>query len=124
MKSPYIPALAVATAMLAFAVVPGLPYGYFQFLRWVACAAFCIAAIASYQRNVAIFIWIFAIMAILFNPIRTIHFDREIWSVIDILAGIVALTGMVILIVKDRNQAKSKKTEAAEPTNEEKSNGA
>ena len=63
--------LVITIIMLFASLIPGLPYAYFQILRWVACATFCFGAYVSYQRRISYLIWVFIAAAILFNPCCT-----------------------------------------------------
>lgn len=71
------------TACLLAAGIFNLPYGYYMFLR-IAVSLFCAVLCASdFFRGRAGWSVIWLTMLILFNPVFPIHFDKEIWSVID-----------------------------------------
>lgn len=80
--------LAAASAALFFALVPDLPYGYFQLLRILVCGASCYGAFIAMEKENTTWMWLFICIAVLFNPIIKIHFDREIWQVIDAAVGL------------------------------------
>jgi hypothetical protein len=80
----------IVAAFLFIGALP-LPYGYYMLLRFIACGAFIWATYISYERNNSILPWVFAILAILFNPIIKIHFSKEIWAMIDVCSGIFLL---------------------------------
>jgi len=82
----WIPAL-VAALMLLGAMAP-LPYGYYQFLRWVVCGIGIYIAVIAYSWGKTWVTWIFGAIAVLFNPIIPIHFSREIWLPIDIVGSL------------------------------------
>jgi len=73
----------VTSAMLLIAVAP-LPYGYYTLLRLVVTGVLVWAAYITYTRNNNVLPWIFILIALLFNPIIKVHFQKEIWMVIDI----------------------------------------
>jgi hypothetical protein len=79
--------------MLLIGVAP-LPYGYYTLLRIVASAVFAWAAFASFERNSQFLPWIFTLLVVLFNPIVPIHLTKELWSIIDISAGLFLLVTM------------------------------
>lgn len=87
MKAFPIPLLVAATALF-FALVPSLPYGYFQLLRFLVCGVSCYGAFMAMERSNKTWMWLFICLAVLFNPIIKIRFDREIWQVIDAAAGL------------------------------------
>ena len=85
---PQIVPCLIAGAML-IAGVADWPYGYYQLLRLVTCAAAVYAAYHAYPMKRQGFIWTFIFVAILFNPVFSVHLDKEIWQPIDIITGIV-----------------------------------
>jgi FtsH-binding integral membrane protein len=77
----------ICTAMLLIGAAP-LPYGYYTLLRIVACGVFAFSAFISYERKHNLLPWVFGLLALLFNPIITVHLPKEVWAIIDIAAGI------------------------------------
>lgn len=65
-----------------------MPYGYYQFIRLVATGSFAYWAYKAKQRDDNKVMWIFLILAILFQPIFKIALGRSIWNMIDIIVGI------------------------------------
>ena len=79
-------------ALLALGAAP-LPYGYYMFLRLVACAAFGLAAFISYQRKAKILPFAYGALALLFNPIFKVHLPKETWAAVDVASALfLALT--------------------------------
>jgi hypothetical protein len=72
------------SALLAFAVFP-LPYGYYGLLRFCVTAVAIYCAYDSYKKKAESYylIW-FLFVAVLFNPIIPIYFDKTIWAGIDV----------------------------------------
>lgn len=71
----------IPAAFLLFALIPDLPYGYFQVLRWVVCL---FAVYTASQYRAGALAMLFGLIAILFNPLAPIHFEREVWMLIDL----------------------------------------
>ncbi len=67
------------------------PYGYYQFLRWLIFAVGVYSAYLSYSFNQKIWPWIFAIIALLFNPIIPFYLSRNTWQPIDVIVAIIFL---------------------------------
>lgn len=80
----------ICAAMLFLGAAP-LPYGYYTLLRLVACGVFVFAAFLAYDRKNKALPWVYGFMALVFNPIIKIHFPKEMWVVVDIVAGILLL---------------------------------
>lgn len=74
--------------MLVAAVGPW-PYGYFMLLRLVVCGAAAWLACSLLQRETFRGLgWAFAVLALLYNPLFRVHFEREIWVVLNILSAV------------------------------------
>jgi hypothetical protein len=72
------------SALLAFAVFP-MPYGYYGLLR------FCVASVAVYcaydawkKKAEGYYLIGFLFVAVLFNPLIPVYFDKTIWAGIDV----------------------------------------
>ena len=73
--------------MLLLALTP-LPYGYYTLLRIVVCGAAVWTVLVAYPAKKLWIVWLFAAIAIVFNPIIPIHLDRNIWAVIDVVTAL------------------------------------
>ncbi|MSU74591.1 hypothetical protein EXS57_02315 [Candidatus Kaiserbacteria bacterium] len=60
------------------------PYSYYQILRWVVSASAAYTAYNAYQGQQTGWAWVFAIVAVLFNPIAPITMARETWQLFDV----------------------------------------
>lgn len=88
----YKTGLVVASVCLLLALLP-MPYGYYQLLRLIVCGVSIWAAISTSKTNQTLTI-IYALVALLYNPIFIIHFDRSTWGIINILTVLLfGLTG-------------------------------
>ena len=70
----------VATAMLVLAVTGKHPYGFYTLLRWICCPIFAYSAFAAYERNRIPWVWVFGVLAGLYNPLFRVHLDRSTWT--------------------------------------------
>jgi uncharacterized protein DUF6804 len=73
----------IAGVMLAFAAAEKQPDNFCTMLRWVCCAVFVYSAVISLQMKRTLWLWIFAVLAIVFNPIFLLPLDRSSWIVAD-----------------------------------------
>ena len=93
-----VPALWILPAiMLLIAVLP-LPYGYYTLLRIVVCiaASFIAYSVRSESENVGLWAVVFAVIALIFNPIIPIHLPRETWLIINLIcAGTFCAFGII-----------------------------
>ena len=70
-----------------------LPHWYFDILRIVICAN---AGLIAYRRHKGLnkpdwIVWLFICIAVLFNPLRPISFDRSLWQQLDVVVLLVYL---------------------------------
>lgn len=92
----------LATAALAFAAIADLPYGYYRLLRWIVCAVAIASAIRL--KDSPGWMWGMGFVAVVFNPIAPLHFEKAAWRVLDAAAGILFIT----LLKKQRISSKVK----------------
>lgn len=91
----------IASGFLFFALFDGLPYGYFTLLRFIVCAVGAYIAYKVYENSKeSLWVWVFSGIAILFNPIIPIHFERETWVIIDLIVGLFFLLSIFFIKTK------------------------
>jgi hypothetical protein len=73
------------------------PYGYYQLLRWVTCGAAVWVALLSYDWEKKWATVVFAIVAVLFNPLLPIHLTRDLWQPIDVVCAVLFFVFGLIL---------------------------
>ena len=95
-RRPHLLPSLIAAAMLLGALGKW-PYGYYQLMRWVVCAVAVFVAYGSSTYKQTWGIWVFAFVAVLFNPLVPIHLKRDAWQVIDVMTAAVFLVGLVVL---------------------------
>jgi hypothetical protein len=74
----------IISALLTLAAI-GMPYRYYEFMRW---AVFILALIFAYEMRKKPLALFGIIAAILFNPLSPIILSRSSWQIIDIMAAI------------------------------------
>ena len=82
--------LLVPAIMLFLALLP-MPYGYFTLLRCVVCVSAIVIIAQDYKNTITLWIALFGVITILFNPVFPIRFYRNAWTIADTLAGILFL---------------------------------
>ena len=81
--NPKTASIIIAVAM-AFAFIPSMPYGYYPVMRWVVSGMCVYLLTVSYKQTRESWVWIWGILAGIYNPIGPIHSTREIWTVLNI----------------------------------------
>lgn len=60
--------------------------GFYQFLRWIVCATAIYTIYVEYKNEEEIntWLWMFGIIALLFNPVFPFYLGKSAWQVVDI----------------------------------------
>jgi outer membrane protein assembly factor BamE (lipoprotein component of BamABCDE complex) len=96
----------VAAGLLVSAAVQGHPYSFYTLLRWICCPIFAHSAFAAHERNRMLWIWVFGVLALLYNPLFRVHLDRSTWTGVNwFTVGVIAIAAAVFL--KDKKSATS-----------------
>ncbi len=82
----------IIVIILLLIAVGNRPYDYYTLLRLIVCVISIYCLYVSYRHKLESWVWIFAIIAVLFNPLFPIYLDKTIWIVIDFL--VVAIYGI------------------------------
>jgi len=89
----------IAIVLLVGAIAQN-PYGYYIVLRYVVCITSLCGVWFAYKSKKSIWLGIFIITAILFNPFIPIPFRRQAWIYIDIAIAFVFLSSFIFLKIK------------------------
>ena len=81
--------------MLLWALYPENPYVYYTILRIVIFISAIYISTKYYQASNEKWLWIYGIIAFIYNPIFSIHLNREIWSVVNIATIVVIVISML-----------------------------
>lgn len=76
-----------------------MPYGYYQFVRFISLVGFGYLAYDYYKTNQQQLAYAFGILALLFQPFVKIALGRALWNVIDV---IIAIFLLVLIFVKKK----------------------
>tara|TARA_R110002012_G_scaffold291680_1_gene486275 strand:+ start:6934 stop:7173 length:240 start_codon:yes stop_codon:yes gene_type:complete len=68
-----------------------MPYGFYQFVRFIALIGF---GILAYKANKNTEMIIYGGLALLFQPFFKIALGKEMWNIVDIITGI----GLIITL--------------------------
>lgn len=79
--------IKIVLAILFFLCLAKMPYGFYQFVRFVALVGFAILAYQANERHNKTEMIIFICLAILFQPIFKIALGRQIWNIVDVIIG-------------------------------------
>lgn len=66
-----------------------MPYGYYQLVRVVSFVGFSFLSYLSWKDQRPLFLLLFAVGAITFNPIEKLYLGKELWIVVDIIFSLI-----------------------------------
>lgn len=87
-------AIKIVLAILLFLCLADMPYGFYQFVRFVGLIAFAILAYQANQQGRQTEMIIYGGLALLFQPFFKIALGRQMWNIVDVVVGI----GLIISI--------------------------
>ena len=80
--------IKIVLAILLFSCFLDMPYGFYQFVRFIALVGFGILAYLTRENNDKVEMLIYVVLALLFQPFFKVALGREIWIVVDVIVGI------------------------------------
>ena len=91
-----IPFLKLVIAVLLLLCLADMPYGYYQIVRFASAFAFAYLSYDYFKSKKDGLGFIFAALAVLFQPFFKNALGRTIWNAIDIIVAV----GLMYLIIK------------------------
>ena len=89
----------VLAALLLLCLAP-MPYGYYQFVRFVAMVVFAVIAYRYYEEKKNQLAIVFGALALLFQPFIKVALGKAMWNVVDVVVAI----ALVVLWYRNKNQ--------------------
>lgn len=80
-----------------------MPYGYYQFVRFVGLIGFAVLSYQANKKGRQTEMIIYGGLALLFQPFFKIALGREMWNIVDVIVGI----GLIISIFWNRKNTSS-----------------
>jgi len=80
--------IKIVLAILFFLCLADMPYGFYQFVRFVGLIGFTILAYQASQQGRQTEMIIYSGLALLFQPFFKIALGRQMWNVVDVVVGI------------------------------------
>lgn len=80
-----VPAI-ISILFLLLAVFGRWPYAFYTLLRFAVCGSAVYYALRAYHLKRLYWVWVMVALALLFNPVVTVHFPRSTWQVLNVVA--------------------------------------
>jgi len=95
-KRNKIIASILPSVFLLLALIDGLPYGFYSFLRLIVFFTNGYLSWLAIKSKKLFWVWFYGLIVILFNPIIPIYLGRDIWSIVDVLTAFIIIISLFI----------------------------
>ena len=95
--------LKVVLSILLFLCLADMPYGYYQFVRFISCIVFAYFAYEE-NSNQSKLVLVYVALAALFQPFFKISLGRELWNIVDVIVAVF----LILTIFKKTSKIKGK----------------
>ena len=95
--------LKLGLAILLLLCIADMPYGFYQIVRFAATAAFAYLAYDSFKQGSDGKGFLFAALAVLFQPFVKIALGRLIWNIVDVVVAAGLIYFVVMALEKRKN---------------------
>lgn len=80
--------IKIILAIFLFICLADMPYGYYQFVRFIALVGFAVLAYQANEQDKQTEMIIYGSLALLFQPFIKVSLGRELWNVVDVIVAI------------------------------------
>ena len=87
--------IKITLAILLLLCLLNMPYGFYQFVRFLSLIGFGILAYQSKEKENKTELIIFISLALLFQPFFKIALGRTLWNIVDVITAIYLLISIV-----------------------------
>lgn len=98
------PIVKLVIAVLLLLCLADMPYGYYNLVRFAATAAFAYLSYDYFKSKRDGMGFLFAVLAVLFQPFIKIALGRVVWNALDVLVAV----GLIYLIIRAFKKNKTK----------------
>ena len=92
--------IEIILAVLLLLCLAPMPYGYYQFVRFVAMVVFAVMAYRYYEEKKNQLAIVFGALALLFQPFIKVALGKAMWNVVDVVVAI----ALILLWNRNKNQ--------------------
>ena len=91
----FVPCLIAA--VMALIAIADLPYGYYTLMRLVVCATAIFVVVVGAKDGQMWAIWLYGILALLFNPVLPVHLTKGLWQPLDFITGVALVVAALVV---------------------------
>lgn len=90
--------LKIGLAILLLLCLLDMPYGFYQLVRFMALVVFGLLAFDANQKKQNLFVIIYGVLALLFQPFFKIALGRDLWNIVDVVVPILLIVSLLFPI--------------------------
>jgi len=95
--------LSIFCGILLLAAIPSFwPYSFYVLLRWIIFTSSLYIAYNFYNSKIKSWFFVFGGIALIFNPILPVYFNKPIWVGIDFVSSIL----FFVVAFSNKNETK------------------
>src|SRR5690606_13339244 len=80
--------LKIGLSIFLLLCLTDMPYGYFQFVRFISLIIFAVLAYHANEQGRQTEVIIYGALALLFQPFFKISLGRTLWNIVDVVVAI------------------------------------
>ncbi|MDR0683324.1 MAG: hypothetical protein LBG15_16010 [Dysgonamonadaceae bacterium] len=93
--------IKIVLSILLMLCLADMPYGYYQFVRFIALVGFAVLAYFALEQGKKTEIVVFIALAVLFQPLFKIALGRTLWNIVDVIVAVGLIISLFIKTEKD-----------------------
>ncbi|MDR0680753.1 MAG: hypothetical protein LBG15_02710 [Dysgonamonadaceae bacterium] len=93
--------IKIIIAILMLLCLADMPYGYYQFVRFIALIGFAVLAYFAHEQGKKTEIVVFITLAVLFQPLFKIALGRTLWNIVDVIVAVGLIVSLFIKTKRD-----------------------
>ena len=102
LKNNWLKLVAIIMALGAMSTT--FPFVYYQLMNWVVVGAALVVVWQASRERKSFLVWLFALVAVVFNPIAPLYLAQDVWRMADITVA--ALFVISLLFVRPEREEK------------------
>ncbi len=87
----------VAIVMVLAAILPIQYFVYYQLMNWVVVGAAIVTALQARALKSESLMWLFILVAVVFNPVAPLHLRADVWQIVDIVVALLFIISFFVI---------------------------
>ena len=89
--------LRLLAILLALGALATLPFVYYQLMNWVVMGAAILIARDAFKQHQEAIVWLFILLAVVFNPIAPLYLGQFAWKIADVIAALLLVASFFMV---------------------------